>query len=183
MNSDPLARLHRPLADEAATHALAARLARGVVPGVHLHLHGDLGAGKTTFVRGLLRALGHTGPVRSPTYALVESYVLQPCGLSISTGSSLYFQHFDFYRFNRDTDWLDAGFRDLLASDAVCAIEWPERAGDLLPAPDLDVRLDYVDAGRVATLDALTPTGAACLAALAPPDPPTTASTTAATPR
>lgn len=161
--------MHLP--DAAATDALGIALARAIVPGVHLHLHGDLGAGKTHLVRAMLHALGHVGPVRSPTYGLVESYPLSTAHSTISTPSSLYFQHFDFYRFDRDTDWIDAGLRDLLASDAICAVEWPERAGPWLPPPDLDVRLAYAGDGRDALLEACTSLGAECLARLDLPAP------------
>src|SRR3954465_4784748 len=107
------------LADEAATLALGARLAAGAMPGRVLHLRGDLGAGKTTLVRGLLGALGHTGRVKSPTYTLVEVYTL----------SRLNFYHFDFYRFKHSSEWLASGFRDYFNPQSVCVVEWPERAG------------------------------------------------------
>jgi len=90
------------LADEPATQRLGAALAAGIAPGRVLHLSGELGAGKTTLVRGLLRELGHTGRVKSPTYPLVELYVV----------SRLNLYHFDFYRFKDPTEWIDAGFRD-----------------------------------------------------------------------
>src|SRR5215218_3925255 len=90
------------LPDEAATLALGAALAHSLEPGLVIFLRGELGAGKTTFARGILRALGHTGPVRSPTYALVEVYEV----------SRLHLHHFDFYRFADPREWIDAGFRD-----------------------------------------------------------------------
>src|SRR5688572_30868336 len=107
------------LPDAAATEALGAALAPGVTPGRVLHLRGDLGAGKTTVVRGLLRALGHAGRVKSPTYTLVEPYEL----------SSLHFYHFDFYRLKDRSEWEHAGFRDYFNAQSMCVIEWPERAG------------------------------------------------------
>ncbi len=110
--------------------ALGARLARSLAPAACvITLPGELGAGKTTLVRGLLRALGWTGPVKSPTYALVEHYRV----------SSLYFYHFDFYRFDDPDEWETAGFAEYFRRDAVCMVEWPERVERSLPAPDLAV--------------------------------------------
>lgn len=153
------------LSDEDATTALAERLApllSGQVPGVpvggRIHLHGDLGAGKTHFVRALLRACGVTGRIKSPSYALLESYKV----------SSLYFYHLDFYRFSDPREWVDAGFRDILQDNAVVLIEWPEKAGDLLPEPDLDLHLDYCGDGRLATLDARSAKGTLWITTLAP---------------
>ncbi|HEU4621435.1 MAG TPA: tRNA (adenosine(37)-N6)-threonylcarbamoyltransferase complex ATPase subunit type 1 TsaE [Burkholderiaceae bacterium] len=166
MNPAPYAVRETALPNDEATSRLGAALASVLPIKLHIHLHGDLGAGKTSLVRGMLRALGHVGSVKSPTYALVESYTLTRISHTSSKTSNLYFQHFDFYRFNRDADWLDAGFRDVLASDAICAIEWPEQAGDLLPPPDLDVRLTYAEPGRHALIEAWTPLGADCLARL-----------------
>lgn len=153
------------LPDEDATTALAERLApllSGQAPGVptggRIHLHGDLGAGKTHFVRALLRACGVTGRIKSPSYALLESYKV----------SSLYFYHLDFYRFSDPREWVDAGFRDILQDNAVVLIEWPEKAGDLLPEPDLDLHLDYCGDGRLATLDARSAKGTLWITTLAP---------------
>src|SRR3954464_12493151 len=115
------------LPDEAPTLALGGRLAAGIAPGRVLHLRRELGSGKTTLVRGLLRALGQSGRVRSPTYALVELYSV----------SSLNLYHFDFYRFKDRAEWLNSGFRDYFNADSACIVEWPEQAGDLLSAPDL----------------------------------------------
>ena len=153
------------LPDEDATTALAERLApllSGQVPGGptggRIHLHGDLGAGKTHFVRALLRACGVTGRIKSPSYALLESYKV----------SSLYFYHLDFYRFSDPREWVDAGFRDILQDNAVVLIEWPEKAGSLLPEPDLDLHLDYCGDGRLATLDARSAKGTLWITTLAP---------------
>ncbi|MBX6965545.1 tRNA (adenosine(37)-N6)-threonylcarbamoyltransferase complex ATPase subunit type 1 TsaE [Alcaligenes faecalis] len=153
------------LPDEDATTALAERLApllggqvSGVPAGGRIHLHGDLGAGKTHFVRALLRACGVTGRIKSPSYALLESYKV----------SSLYFYHLDFYRFSDPREWVDAGFRDILQDNAVVLIEWPEKAGDLLPEPDLDLDLDYCGDGRLATLDARSAKGTLWITTLAP---------------
>ena len=119
------------LPDEAATLALGARLALVLQPGTTIYLSGDLGAGKTTLARGLLRALGFAGRVKSPTYALVELY----------TVSSLHLYHFDFYRFRDPEEWQEAGFRDLFNEVNICLVEWPEKAQDLLPQPDVKVTL------------------------------------------
>jgi tRNA threonylcarbamoyladenosine biosynthesis protein TsaE len=137
------------LADEAATLRLGAELAEWISPGRVLHLRGDLGSGKTTLVRGLLRALGHAGRVKSPTYTLVELYSV----------SSLNLYHFDFYRFKDRTEWLNSGFRDYFSPDSACIVEWPERAGDLLALPDLDLRLEFDGEGRRASLAAHSDSG------------------------
>src|SRR5213078_4343375 len=121
------------LPDAAATERLGAALAAGVAPGRVLHLTGELGSGKTTLVRGLLRALGVKGPVKSPTYTWVEPYTL----------SRLDVYHFDFYRFADRTEWLSSGLRDYFRPDAFCIVEWPEKVGSLLPPPDLSVSLSY----------------------------------------
>ena len=146
--------LNVALADEPATLALGAALAPLARPGRVLHLSGELGAGKTTLVRGLLRALGYTGRVKSPSYALVELY-------SVS-GLSLY--HFDFYRFSDPNEWLSSGFREAFDPETLCVVEWPERAAGLLSAPDLAVNLEYSETGRNALLDACSVAGEAWLA-------------------
>lgn len=158
------------LPDEAATLALGAALARALVPGLRLHLQGELGAGKTTLVRGLLQALGHQGRVRSPTYALCERYQVQPSvgSLEFERNAKIYFYHFDFYRLNSGDDWLEAGFREAFASDdAVCVVEWPEHAGATLPAPSLRIALAHREHGRHAVLEALDERGRRCLSAFA----------------
>jgi tRNA threonylcarbamoyladenosine biosynthesis protein TsaE len=142
------------LPDEAATLRLGAALAVGVEPGRTLFLSGGLGAGKTTLVRGLLRALGVTGRVKSPTYPLVELYRL----------SRLNFYHFDFYRFKNEAEWSESGFREYFNAQSACVVEWPERAGDLLPAPTLAVQLEVAGTGRRAHLSAPSPAGADWLA-------------------
>ena len=141
------------LPDATATEALGAGLAGGVAPGRVLHLRGDLGTGKTTLVRGLLRALGHAGRVKSPSYTLVEPYKV----------SSLHFYHFDFYRFKDESEWLSSGFREYFGPGSVCVVEWPERAGDLLAPPDLEIRLVMLSNGRDAKLEALSAAGEAWL--------------------
>jgi tRNA threonylcarbamoyladenosine biosynthesis protein TsaE len=149
-----------PLTDAGETAALGARLARELRGGMVITLCGDLGTGKTTLVRGALRALGWTGAVKSPTYTLVEHYFL----------SSLYFYHFDFYRFADPSEWETAGLADCFRPDAVCLIEWPERVAGLLPPPDLALTLahpsDASAEGREITLDARTEAGERCLVAM-----------------
>ncbi len=123
-------------------------------------LSGDLGAGKTTLVRGCLRALGWAGPVKSPSYPLVEHYPL----------SSIYFYHFDFYRFTDPSEWDTAGLADCFGPDAVCMIEWPERVAGRLAPPDVALTLTYPAdpsrSGRELALVAQTDGGERCLAAI-----------------
>lgn len=144
------------LPDEAATQDLGARLASCLTPGLVLYLEGDLGAGKTTLVRALLRALGHTGPVKSPTYALVEVYVI----------SSLYLYHFDFYRFGSPEEFLDAGLGEYFRNDSVCLVEWPEKAAGYVPPADLRVALTHDAPGRRCRIVALSEEGLSCLTRL-----------------
>lgn len=144
------------LADEEATLALGRRLARVLEPGLYVALSGHLGSGKTTLTRGMLRELGYTGKVKSPTYTLVEVYNL----------SRLDLYHFDFYRFNDPTEWTEAGFREYFAARNVCLVEWPERAEGLLPAPDLKVELHEESGARRACIVAETERGKFCLSHL-----------------
>lgn len=124
-----------------------------------IELQGDLGAGKTTFVRHLLRALGVQGRVKSPTYAVVEPYELP--GLAV--------WHFDFYRFNDPREWEDAGFRDIFASPGLKLAEWPEKAAGFIPQADLVIHLTVQDdESRHAMLTAQTSTGQALLQATQP---------------
>jgi tRNA threonylcarbamoyladenosine biosynthesis protein TsaE len=143
--------MHLP--DEAATRALGARLARVIEPGLAIYLHGDLGSGKTTLARGLLRGLGYQGRVKSPTYTLVELY----------TVSRLNLYHFDFYRFKDPKEWRDAGFNEYFNGVSVCLVEWPEKAAGLLPAADLDVALGFAGDGRDLSVRAGSESGKACL--------------------
>ncbi|HDK03015.1 MAG TPA: tRNA (adenosine(37)-N6)-threonylcarbamoyltransferase complex ATPase subunit type 1 TsaE [Gammaproteobacteria bacterium] len=137
--------------------ALGAALAHACPPGLLIHLEGELGTGKTTLVRGFLAALGHRGPVRSPTYTLVEPYEL---------GARLVY-HLDLYRLADPEELEFLGIRDLLDGEAICLVEWPERGAGLLPSGDLVLRLTYAGPGRRVCLRAGTPAGAAVLAALA----------------
>jgi tRNA threonylcarbamoyladenosine biosynthesis protein TsaE len=147
---------HLKLPAAADTERLGAALAAAdpaSLRGLVLHLLGELGSGKTTLVRGLLRALGHRGHARSPSYALVEPYAL----------SRLNLYHFDFYRFKDRSEWLSSGFREHFNPNTLCVIEWPERAGEALPPADLEVRLSYLDEGRAAQFAAHSPRGEAWL--------------------
>jgi tRNA threonylcarbamoyladenosine biosynthesis protein TsaE len=141
--------------DEAATHGFAAGLAmQPAISNAFIELRGDLGAGKTTLVRHLLRALGVTGRIKSPTYAVVEPYELP--GLNV--------WHFDFYRFSDPREWEEAGFRDIFASPGLKLAEWPEKVAGHLPLADLVVQLAVVDDNtRQVTLTAQTPIGVTLL--------------------
>ena len=147
----------RFLPDESATLAFGAALAHALTPGLTIYLVGDLGAGKTTLVRGVLRGLGYMGKVKSPTYTLVELY----------TVSSLYLYHFDFYRFADPREWVDAGFREHFNPDTVCLVEWPEKAGEFLPVPDVRIVLLVAENGRSLQAIAETEAGKKCLARVA----------------
>lgn len=144
-----------PLADEAATLAAGQRLAHTLAPGLVIYLQGELGAGKTTFVRGVLRGLGYAGRVKSPTYTLVEPYTI----------GKLELRHFDLYRFNDPEEWESAGFRDEFDGINVCLVEWPERAADLLPPPDLTLHFRLLQDGRELLWQAHSIAGNACLPA------------------
>ena len=123
-------------------------------------LSGDLGAGKTTLARGVLRGLGWTGPVKSPSYALVEHYPLP----------NLYLYHFDFFRFDDAAEWDDAGVAEAFRPDSVCLVEWPERVASRLPDVDVAITLRVPEegiAGRQMHAVATTAAGQRCLSALA----------------
>ena len=144
--------------DEAATAAYAAQLAAALTRAklnACIALHGDLGAGKTTFVRHLLRALGVEGRIKSPTYAVVEPY-------TVNAGEVW---HFDFYRFSDPREWEDAGFRDIFASVGLKLCEWPQNAAGVMPTPDLelDIQVDDTEQRQV-RISALTPRGQELLA-------------------
>jgi tRNA threonylcarbamoyladenosine biosynthesis protein TsaE len=144
--------------DEAATEAFAARLA--AVPGLmnaSIELHGSLGAGKTSLVRHLLRALGVAGRIKSPSYAVLESY-------EIALGEV---SHFDFYRFADPREWEDAGFREIFTRPGLKLSEWPEKAEGMLPIPDLRIWIEAQDDdSRRVKLQACTPEGQVLLKGL-----------------
>jgi len=178
------------LPDEAATIAFGQRVAQALesvrakrmanstdpaqdFAGLQIQLLGDLGAGKTTLVRAMLHALGHIGRVRSPTYTLVEPYLITRHGAPLNV------YHFDLYRFADPAEWADAGFRDYFGSGALCLVEWPQQAGNLLGIPDLifalelkpaahdelgaDPAAEADGAGRTLTAHAYTEIGKKCL--------------------
>ncbi len=149
---------HLQWADEAECAAAAAALARRPeVREAFIALHGPLGAGKTTFVRHLLHALGVRGPIKSPTYALMEPYTLPGAGDVTSIW------HFDFYRFDDPQEWEDAGFRDVFAGPGLKLVEWPEKAAGLLPEADLAVDIDSDNERRHVRFSAHTALGARLL--------------------
>lgn len=145
--------LRRQLADEAATLALGAELATVCADGAIIYLEGDLGAGKTTLARGLLTALGHRGAVKSPTYTLVETYVLH----------AVQVHHFDLYRLADPEELEYMGIRDYFDATSLVLVEWPQRGVPLLPAPDILVDFQTVNVGREVTIGAASGRGAALL--------------------
>ena len=153
--------------DEAACAAFAAQMARlPLLANASITLQGPLGAGKTTFVRHLLRCLGVAGRIKSPTYTVMEPYRVGSQDIA----------HFDFYRFNDPREWEDAGFRDVFAQPGLKLAEWPDKASGVLPVPDLALHLSVTSAengagddlapAREVRGDALTPTGQDLLHAL-----------------
>lgn len=152
-----LAPLSLHLRDEHATCALGAALAHAIESGLSIYLSGELGSGKTTLARGFIHALGFPGRVKSPTYTLVEPYA----------DSRVTLFHFDLFRFDDPAAWEEAGFRECFDESSIRLIEWPEKAGGLLPPPDLRVTLTIpITGGRSATVEAATERGRDLLAAL-----------------
>ena len=145
------------LKDESETLRLAEKMAIFLRPNMNLYLKGELGAGKTTFVRGLLRGLGYQDKVKSPTYTLVEPYNLEKFTI----------YHFDLYRFKDEYEWDDAGFREYFNNKSVCLVEWPEKAGHILPQPDISIELSHKSFGRHIYLVSFTSIGTECLKAIA----------------
>lgn len=148
------------LPDELATLELGKKLSGVLRPGMTVWLVGDLGAGKTTLVRGLLRGLDYEGRVKSPTFTLVEYYSF----------SSFNLYHFDLYRFVDPMEWEEAGFRECFGPKSVCLVEWPEKGEGVLPDPDLSIHLDIPEQGRVAELIGMSKAGKQCIEALATGD-------------
>jgi tRNA threonylcarbamoyladenosine biosynthesis protein TsaE len=144
---------------EDATQAWAAALAtRPALHNAIIELHGELGAGKTTLVRHLLRALGVQGRVKSPSYAVVE-----PHQVATAQGE-LAISHFDFYRFTDPREWEDAGFRDIFTAPGLKLVEWADNARAALPVPDMSVHITVNgDDSRSVTVRAFTPLGASLL--------------------
>jgi tRNA threonylcarbamoyladenosine biosynthesis protein TsaE len=150
-------RFQAHLHDEAGTNALGAALARALVPGLVIYLHGELGAGKTALTRALLHASGFAGHVKSPTYTLAEPYAISLAGRSISL------IHFDLYRMSSADEFIEAGFREDFNNNTICIVEWPEKADGVLPPPDLNVFLQVQGQGRDILLQAQSERGAQCL--------------------
>ena len=156
-----LTELQQAWKTEDDTRQFAARLAHQLSTltpedSLFIELHGDLGAGKTTFVRHLLQTMGVTGRIKSPTYAIVEAYddiknaLYQPLNL----------WHFDFYRFNDPLEWEEAGFRDIFASKGIKLVEWPEKAAAELPVADIAmIIVANMDESRNITVKSNTPIG------------------------
>lgn len=149
--------------NEAATVATAQALAQqSALRDALVTLHGDLGAGKTTFSRYLLTALGVTGRIKSPTYAVVEAYAVAGPDLP-----PLNIWHCDFYRFNDPDEWEEAGFRDIFSSAGLKLVEWPDKAGAYLPPADLAFAIESSPSEqRLVTVTAFTATGETLLKAL-----------------
>ncbi len=133
----------------AEMEALGAKLATQVGKVRLVNIHGPLGAGKTTLVRGMLHGLGHAGAVKSPTFTLVEPY----------TFGNLHFYHFDLYRLNDPGELEFLGLRDYLDDKGVCVVEWAERAQGVLPSPDVDIMIQPTETGRMVRITTLTPRG------------------------
>lgn len=142
--------------DAARMEAIGGRLAARLRAGHLVFFRGELGAGKTTLIRGILRGLGCTEPVKSPTYTLIEPYTV--AGLTVF--------HFDLYRVN-DPEELEAiGVRDYVDGDGICLVEWPERGEDMFPLPDVEVMISPKDGGRILRFFSHTESGAKALAGL-----------------
>lgn len=156
MDVEPDRILAVTLPNEAATNALAKRLAPALLGGGVVFLRGKLGSGKTTFARALLRAMGVGERVKSPSYSLLERYSIN--------GRDAF--HLDLYRIADagELEWL--GLDELDAPETLVLVEWPERGGGALPAPDLEVALEHADAGREARLTSLSERGRRWLARL-----------------
>lgn len=145
------------LDDEARQVTLGECLGRALEGRGRVYLEGELGAGKTTLTRGVLRAYGHAGAVKSPTYTLVEPYELENARI----------HHFDLYRLGDPEELEFIGGRDLFDDDALCLVEWPSRGEGWLPAPDLRITLTLAGPGRLARLEAVSELGERVMARLA----------------
>ena len=142
-------RLEAELPDDESTVSFGKAAAAASRPGAVFYLEGPLGAGKTTFARGFLLGLGHTGPVKSATYTLVEPY----------TAGSLSIYHFDLYRVSDPEELELMGIRDYFDGSSVCLVEWPDRGDGLISPPDVTVRISYSGSARKAEAESSTPLG------------------------
>jgi tRNA threonylcarbamoyladenosine biosynthesis protein TsaE len=137
-----------------ATENLATRIAQVIVPNFIVSLNGNLGAGKTTLTRAILRAIGITGSIKSPTFTLVEPYQLE----------SYTVYHFDLYRFSDPEEWFEAGFDEYFNDPQISFIEWAEKAEGLIPPIDWQINIKFLnDERRELIINALTDTGDKCL--------------------
>lgn len=141
--------IKKSLVTEEELLLLAAQLAKVVTPPAVIFLEGQLGAGKTTFARGFLRALGVEGKVKSPTYTLIEPYEAE--------GKKIF--HLDLYRLEDAFELEQIGIRDYFTSDSICLIEWPEKGFPLLPSADLVCHLAFHSAGREVQIETLSKAG------------------------
>ena len=142
--------------ESADMEVLGGKVALSSLPGIRLFLQGELGAGKTTFVRGFLRQLGYKGTVKSPTYTLVEPYNF----------AEIPVYHFDLYRLNSPEELEHIGLRDYFSPAAMCLVEWPEKAETRLGQPDLMIQMEFLESGRRLVINAVTPTGERLLQSL-----------------
>lgn len=139
---------------------LAGQISKVLVPSFIIVLNGDLGAGKTTFVRSILKAMGVQGSIKSPTYTLVEEYNINDIAL----------KHFDLYRFNEPDEWFDCGFNEYFTGNNICFIEWPSKADGLIANIDWNIEIQVINDYRIIEITALTTKGHACLTELIIPD-------------
>jgi len=141
------------LSNEKNTLDLGENISIHLIEGLLIFLKGDLGAGKTTLARGLIKGLGYVGSVKSPTYSLIEQYEFDLFTLN----------HFDLYRFTSPTEWFSSGFQEYINSHDVTLIEWPEKSSEFLPEPDLEIELSYKNESRIAYINSYTDKGNKCL--------------------
>ena len=141
------------LKNETETLSLGEDLSKLIQNGMYVALEGDLGVGKTTLTRGILRGLGFKGIVKSPSYSIVETYKVH----------GLHFHHFDFFRFNSAYEFAEAGLEEKFNPMDVCVVEWPEKAKDYLPKADLKIKMNHRDLARSASITSETLSGLTCL--------------------
>lgn len=150
---DSETQLHTHLSNEEATLSFGTILSKALSPHLVLWLEGNLGSGKTTLTRGILRGLGYNGKVKSPTYTLIEPYAI----------SRLNLYHFDFYRFTSPEEFLDAGLDEYFSGTGICIVEWPDKAQPYLPLPDIIITLSPDSGGRQIQITAESFAGRQCL--------------------
>ncbi|MAS00412.1 MAG: tRNA (adenosine(37)-N6)-threonylcarbamoyltransferase complex ATPase subunit type 1 TsaE [Nitrosomonadales bacterium] len=141
------------LFDEKKTIEFGKNISKYLFAGLLIYLKGELGSGKTTLTRGLINGLGHKGPVKSPTYSLLEQYKFEKLNIN----------HFDLYRFNSSDEWNTSGFHEYINDVDVNIIEWPEMANDILPKPDLEINFSFADEGRNIIIKTFSEKGNKCL--------------------